>query len=193
MNTNKYVFIGDSLTFGYGINKNDNWVTKIKNILGCNVINKGINGNTTTDMLNRFSQDVIDNNPCLVFIMGGTNDLLSKRNITSIIKNIELMIKDCISINSKVIIGIPPTIISKDANKLFSPSPNYDYCESQLPILRNELIKLCCNYDIDYIDLYSLTEKNLSKDIFNDGIHLNILGQELICKEALKKLQSIKW
>ncbi|WP_311734730.1 GDSL-type esterase/lipase family protein [Clostridium chauvoei] len=71
MDNKNFVFIGDSLIFGYGVPKNKNWVTKLNDALDFNIINKGINGNTTTDMLVRFSEDVISNKPKLIFLMGG--------------------------------------------------------------------------------------------------------------------------
>ena len=184
MENDLFILIGDSLTFGYGIPKNENWVYKLQQSLNCNLINKGINGNTTIDMLIRFSEDVISNNPTLIFIMGGTNDLLSNKSLSSIIKNIELMIKESLSINSKVILGIPPTIIGSDAYKLFSPSSTYDYCENELSKLREELIKLSKKYNLQYWDFYNLTLENMYTDIFNDGIHLNIKGQNLLFNYA---------
>lgn len=102
---NNFVFIGDSLTFGYGVHKNDSWVYRISKKLNYNIINKGINGDTTPSMLNRFYEDVIAENPSNIFIMGGTNDLLSGRNIYSIIDNIELMINDIVT-NTNIFIGI---------------------------------------------------------------------------------------
>lgn len=55
----KYVFLGDSLIYGYGVSPRDNWVYKLKNTLNLNLYNKGINGSTTTDMLIRFEEDVL--------------------------------------------------------------------------------------------------------------------------------------
>ena len=188
MENDLFILIGDSLTFGYGIPKNENWVYKLQQSLNCNLINKGVNGNTTIDMLIRFSEDVIANNPTLIFIMGGTNDLLSNKSLSSIIKNIELMIKESLSINSKVILGIPPTIIGSDAYKLFSPSSTYDYCENELSKLREELIKLSKKYNLQYWDFYNLTLENMYTDIFNDGIHLNIKGQNLLFNYASNTL-----
>ena len=40
----KYVFLGDSLIYGYGVSPRDNWVYKLKNTLNLNLYNKGING-----------------------------------------------------------------------------------------------------------------------------------------------------
>lgn len=183
---NKYIFLGDSLTFGYGVRPSENWVNLLKNNLKISILNKGVNGSTTVDMLCRFKKDIIDNNPKTLFIMGGTNDLLSNRSVNSIILNIETMIKEALIYDTKIIIGIPPTIISSDANKLFMKSDTYNYCEENLPLLKSELLNLCEKYSLEHLDLYSLSCNNLKNDIFLDGIHLNPLGQKLIFEEAKK-------
>lgn len=186
MNTT-YVFLGDSLTFGYGVKPKENWVTKLKNKLNLSIYNKGVNGSTTTDMLFRFQEDVIDLNPSNLFIMGGTNDLLSNRSVTSIISNIELMIKDALSNNINIIIGIPPTIIPEVANRLFMKCDTYEYCQKSLPLLRNELIDLCNTYSLNYIDFYSTILNSKDKaSLYLDGIHFTPLGQDLLFEEALK-------
>ena len=155
---NTYVFLGDSLTYGYGVKAKDNWVTLLKNDLNIKIHNKGVNGNTTTDMLFRFTEDVINLSPNILFIMGGTNDLLSKRSIDSILNNIEIMIREALASNIEVILGIPPDIIAKDTNKLFMPCDNYPYCEDNLLLLHDELIKLSKKYKLKYIDFYTLTK-----------------------------------
>ncbi|MGL5378701.1 GDSL-type esterase/lipase family protein [Clostridium sp.] len=178
------VFIGDSLVYGYGVHKSDNWVSKLNLNSNLNIVNKGINGNTTTDMLFRFNDDVLSQNPNMAFIMGGTNDLLSNRSVSSIVDNIEIMIKDLLRINCTIFLGLPPAIISEDAYKLFYPTDTYLYCEKNLPILREQIIKLSNNYNLKYIDFYSLTLANIKNNIFLDGIHLNPEGQNLLYKEA---------
>ena len=187
--TNNFVFIGDSLTFGYGVHKEDCWVTKLNNLSNFNIINKGINGDTTTSMLDRFYDDVILNNPKSIFFMGGTNDLLSGRSVDSIISNIEEIIIDSKRINANLYIGIPPYIKKEMASKLFMPSSYYSYSSNSLPILREKLITLCNLNSIPYLDFYNLTLNNLDKDIYTDGIHLNFLGNTLMFEEAMKVLR----
>lgn len=182
----KLVLLGDSLTFGYGVNKKDSWAYNLSKHLPFEIINKGINGDTTSSMLDRFYEDVSSLNPDYVFVMGGSNDLLCGRTISSIIANIEEIIKDYSSKN--IIIGIPPCIIKKMAEKLFMPSSLYTYLETSLPLLRTELIDLCNTYSIKYIDFYSLTLNNIDKNIFIDGIHLNSLGNNLMLNEVLNTL-----
>lgn len=185
MNKN-LVLIGDSLTFGYGVRKNESWAYRLNSNLSYNIINKGINGDTTTSMLDRFYDDVISIKPDLIFIMGGTNDLLTGRSVLSIVENISLMIDDALNNGIDIILGIPPYIIKEMANKLFLPSPYYTYCHDNLPILKNELINLSTRKNIKYLDLYTLTKINVEKNIFTDGIHLNFLGNTIILNEVLR-------
>lgn len=183
------VLIGDSLTFGYGVPKKSSWTYKIQDShKNLRILNKGINGDTSTGILSRFFKDIILSKPRKTFIMCGTNDLLSKRSVSSITSNIELMIKDCLSISSKIYIGIPPCIIKNLAEELFMPSDYYTYTTENLPILREKLFKLKEKYPITLIDFYSLTKSNLNNKIFLDGIHLNDVGNNLLFIEACKIL-----
>lgn len=182
-----FVFLGDSLTFGYGVPKSKSWVSLFKNTTDFNVINKGINGDTTPSMLDRFFDDVLLNEPSHLFLMGGTNDLLSGRSVSSIVDNLKAIIEDCKLSNIEVIIGIPPYIIKDMANKLFMPSSLYTYCEESLITLRKLLIYLCNHYMIPYVDFYSLTLNNSYKNIYLDGIHFNEAGNKLLFDEFSSK------
>lgn len=185
----KYVFLGDSLIYGYGVKPKDNWVYKLKTKYNLSLYNKGINGSTTTDMLVRFQKDVIDLNPTDLFIMGGTNDLLSNRSVQSITDNIELMVKDSLKENINVIIGFPPNIIPNLANKLFMKCDTYDYCQDNLPALKEALLNLCSKYSLNYIDFYSATINATNNEfLYIDGIHFSPEGQELLVKTAENKL-----
>ncbi|MFE8583329.1 GDSL-type esterase/lipase family protein [Sphingomonas sp. NCPPB 2930] len=61
------VFMGDSITQG--------WFDKMPDFFTPGRIGRGIGGQTTTQMLLRFRQDVIDLKPKVVQIMAGTNDI----------------------------------------------------------------------------------------------------------------------
>jgi acyl-CoA thioesterase I len=62
----RVVFMGDSITDGWNL---------AKYFPGKPYINRGISGQTSTQMLVRFRQDVIDLYPKVVVILAGTNDL----------------------------------------------------------------------------------------------------------------------
>ncbi|WP_230480864.1 SGNH/GDSL hydrolase family protein [Sphingomonas sp. Leaf21] len=61
------VFMGDSITQG--------WFDKMPGFFTPGRVGRGIGGQTTTQMLLRFRQDVIDLKPQVVQIMAGTNDI----------------------------------------------------------------------------------------------------------------------
>lgn len=181
-----FILFGDSLVSGYGVHFKDAWVNNLSSFFNISVLNKGINGDTTASMLNRFYTDVSLYQPNKLFILGGTNDLLCGRDVSSIVSNIEEMIKES---KCTTYIGIPPFLVKEMTKRLFMPSSIYTYCEDSLPVLRTELIKLCEKYALSYIDFYLLSKNNLHKDIYIDGIHLNELGHSLMLKEFLQVLK----
>jgi len=61
------VFLGDSITQG--------WIDKVPAYFRSGLVDRGISGQTSPQMLVRFRQDVIDLHPRAVHIMMGTNDV----------------------------------------------------------------------------------------------------------------------
>src|SRR5438552_4637467 len=62
----RVVFMGDSITDGWKLNEY---------FPGLPYVNRGISGQTTSQMLLRFRPDVIDLKPKVVVILAGTNDI----------------------------------------------------------------------------------------------------------------------
>lgn len=56
-----------------------------------NVLNKGINGQRTDQILSRFSRDVGDERPAFVVILGGVNDIFQGLPVRQMEKNLERM------------------------------------------------------------------------------------------------------
>ena len=133
------VFIGDSLTFGYGVTKEVSWVDLLTKNLNLEYINKGTNGDTTTGILSRFYKDVLLSKPKYCFILCGTNDFLLDRSLNSIYENILLMINDCIANNVKPVILTPPYICEKKALIHWSSYPDYATINEHLSVLNNKL------------------------------------------------------
>ncbi len=63
----RVVFAGDSIT--------DNWINLDPSFFNHGLVDRGISGQTTPQLLVRFRQDVIDLHPRAVHIMIGTNDI----------------------------------------------------------------------------------------------------------------------
>ena len=71
---------------------------------GNGYLDKGVSGQNTTQMLTRFQEDVIDLNPQVVVIMGGTNDLAQGVTKEQIVTNIAAMAEMADAAGIKVII-----------------------------------------------------------------------------------------
>ncbi|HEY9546337.1 MAG TPA: GDSL-type esterase/lipase family protein, partial [Solimonas sp.] len=63
----KLVFIGDSIT--------EMWQAADPALFGKGIVNRGISGQTTPQMLLRFMADVVGLRPRAVHLMAGTNDI----------------------------------------------------------------------------------------------------------------------
>lgn len=72
----RIVMMGDSITEG--------WKEQDPAMFGPDLIDRGISGQTTGQMLLRMRQDVIDLHPAVVQVMGGTNDIAGNRGATTL-------------------------------------------------------------------------------------------------------------
>ncbi|WP_267389183.1 SGNH/GDSL hydrolase family protein [Sphingomonas sp. GC_Shp_3] len=72
----RVVFMGDSIT--------DNWIGADPTLFTNGIVDRGISGQTTPQMLVRFRRDVIDLHPQVVHIMAGTNDIAGNTGAATI-------------------------------------------------------------------------------------------------------------
>ena len=88
------VAIGDSITYGFGLSDRATqaWPALLSGADDITVVNEGITGNTTEDMLARFDRDVIARSPDAVIILGGVNDLKADIPVEDIEANIDRMV-----------------------------------------------------------------------------------------------------
>lgn len=178
------VFIGDSITWQWG----RSGVGHLAFFSANNYVNKGISGNKTSDMLDRFKADVVDLDPHCVVIEGGTNDIAASSS-EAILDRIKWMAKLAQDADIPVIVGsVPPS-------NSFPKVPNFRP-EEHIPGL-NAMIKAWADgAGIAYADYYSVLvdeNKGLKKDYQIDTIHPNAAGyteMEKVISPILKKVLS---
>src|SRR6187402_973243 len=73
----RIVFFGDSIIAGWKLHDSEFFANKKH-------INRGINGQTTSQMLLRFRPDVIELKPKMVIILAGTNDIAGNTGPTTL-------------------------------------------------------------------------------------------------------------
>ena len=186
----KVIFFGNSITQSWSdytdfFNKNG-------------YINKGISGQTTDQMLFRFKEDVVNENPYCVVILAGINDLAQNNgpiSLEDIFENIKSMIKIANDNNIKVILS--------------SILPAYEflwnlgiYPSNDIIFLNKNFIEYCQSGNATYVDYHSSMkdERNGLKNEFTywrddfdgyDGVHPNkdgYLKMEKIISKILKKI-----
>jgi lysophospholipase L1-like esterase len=140
----RVVFMGDSITEGWGISHPQFIDNKTH-------INRGISGQTTPQILLRFKQDVLDLNPDVVVILAGANDIAGNTGpatLKTITDNISCMIQLAKVRRIKVTIG---TVL---------PTDHYSWAPTILPVPQiNKLSKWLLHYSgqqhFNYIDWYN--------------------------------------
>ena len=170
--SNNIVFMGDSIT--------EFWKTNDQTFFSENpFIDRGISGQTTSEMLHRFQQDVIDLKPSTVVILAGINDIAENSGpitLNEILENIKAMVALANENHVKVILcSVLP------ANK-FNWKPNIKPEDKVIEL--NQLIE---NYAIQnkilYVDYYSKMvddEKGLQLQYGEDGVHPNLEGYKVM-------------
>lgn len=175
----KIVCIGDSITWGFPFGPEYSWVTMLKDALGAEVINKGINGNTTTDMQKRFPRAVLSFEPTHVIIMGGANDVLCAESYDRITFNLRLMAESAAERGIKVIFGLPAAI-------------DDSYCEGLLVRIRDWMRKYAGDHDIPVIAFnrafYDEKSRLRTELLLMDGAHPTVEGYQEMFKQIDLKI-----
>ena len=171
-----YLFLGDSITEFYDLKK------YYKNLP---VVNSGISGNVTKDILNDMNERVYKYNPSKVFLLIGTNDLEQEVSKDEIENNIEKIVKG-IKENrpyAKIYVESIYPVEEENAGK----RKNKDIKE-----INKNIEKMCKKEHVDYIDMYSKLkdeDDKLKDEYSKDGLHISNKGYEEITKEIKKYLK----
>ncbi len=72
------VCLGDSVTYGYGAERGEDYPSALKKFVSVPVINAGVDSDTTAKGLVRIESSVLDKKPFLVIVEFGANDFLEK-------------------------------------------------------------------------------------------------------------------
>jgi lysophospholipase L1-like esterase len=179
---NRIVFFGDSITEGWG-------TIYPEFFSGTPYINRGISGQTTSQMLLRFRPDVIELKPKIVLILAGTNDIAENTGpitLQTILGNIISMCELAHANDIKVI--------------LCSVLPAFDYPwkkgmdpAAKIEALNTMIIHYANKNHIEYVNYYSAMvddRKGLEPIYSEDGVHPNKEGyliMENIVRKQLEK------
>ena len=178
----RVVFMGNSITESWAIR--DSFFFKDNGY-----IDRGISGQTSSQMLLRFRQDVINLKPAVVVILAGINDIAENAGpvaLKNVFGNIVSMVQLAQANNIKVIIASVLPAYKFPWRPALQPAENI--------IKLNSMIKSYCDENsIAYVDYYSkLVDERMGLDIKYtiDGVHPTYDGyktMDSLVQEAIKK------
>lgn len=176
-----YLFLGDSITEQYDLTK------YFKNMP---VVNSGVSGNQTADILGNMKERVYQYNPSKVFLLIGTNDIEDGVDEEDIIHNIEEILTDIRSNRPYAELYLE-AIYPVDEDK----SGSGNRTNEEIVSINETLEKFCKKQDITFIDTYNLLldsdseEDKIIEDYSKDGLHLTDEGYQILTDEIMKYLK----
>ncbi len=185
------VCFGDSLTAGYQVQAETGMPLPdtpygefLQEWLGARgkVSVKGICGETTSDMVMRFSRDVVDVVPSYTVILGGTNDLGWGVGLSTIITNLERFYTLALAVGIRPVGVTIPSIRTEDHNA--GPLPAWLHSHIHYRLELNRLIaERCERHQMPCVDLFQATAEGpsclLAPRFSSDGLHLNTAGYRM--------------
>jgi acyl-CoA thioesterase-1 len=87
------VAFGDSLTSGHGAGPGEDYPSRLSERIGVPVVNAGVSGDTTDMALARLDSDVLSQNPRIVIVGLGGNDVIRRVPISSTEANLRSIIR----------------------------------------------------------------------------------------------------
>ncbi|HHW79198.1 MAG TPA: SGNH/GDSL hydrolase family protein [Acholeplasmataceae bacterium] len=193
----KILFQGDSITDAARLNSKDGLGTGFVKIIkekypNLEIINKGISGNRTHDLLFRWDEDTINIKPDFLVLLAGINDIWHKylhnkpTNYEEFTINYRSLIEESINkIPNVKIILIEPFAL---------PIGKYDKSwDEELKLQQKIVGKLANKYDLPLIKMQSIINDNLRKykmeEILYDGIHPSDQGHKIIAESIINSLE----
>ena len=176
-----YLFLGDSITDFYDLDKY---------FEGMPVVNSGISGDTTLDILDNMKERVYDYKPDKVILLIGTNDLIHNISVEEVISNIEETITKIKENEPKADIYVQSIYPVNDDldEEMVSVRDNEDIMK-----INDSIEKYCQDHDCTYINMHDLLtdeDGNFNEEYTEDGLHPNDKCYEVITKELKKYLDA---
>lgn len=176
-----YLFLGDSITEFYDL---DEYYGDLP------VVNSGISGNSTEDILGDMEKRVYQYNPSKVFLLIGTNDIHYGTSLEEIVSNIEEIV-------SEIRKNRPYAEVYVES--IYPVNQDMDGAEDrtnkEIMEINKKIEKYCKDKKITYIDMFSLLkdpdsdEVKLKEDYTKDGLHLSDKGYDVVTREIKKYLK----
>ncbi len=180
----RIVFFGDSITDGWRLNEY---------FPGRDFVNRGISGQTTGEMLQRFQSDVVNLKPEAVVILAGTNDIGRGIPLTAIESNLTVIADLAAMHEIRVVLSslLPVNDVHKADNPQFERSLLRP--PSSIRQLNQWIAGLCTQRKLVFLDYYGATvdaQGLLKAELSDDGLHPNGSGYRIMAPLVLAAIDA---
>lgn len=186
----RMVGIGNSIVNGFPLKRSECFLSLIRESTGHEVINKGVNGETTEYIVKRFSRDMLFHCPDLGILMTGTNDFICEAlTPEQAMKNIEWMVHKMEEEKIRPVILTPLLLNPVMAAERWRPGTGVDYLKvnQEQKELGNLIMSLFPEYALDAQRLFQEATKEMSpEEVHVDGLHPTAEGHKILA-EIIKK------
>jgi acyl-CoA thioesterase I len=177
----RVIFLGDSIT--------EAWELADAAVVAAEVLNRGIGGQTTPQMLVRFRQDVIKLKPAIVHILAGTNDIAGNTGPTALAAiedNLMSMVELAQANHIRVVLAsVPPTT---DFGWRHGLQP-----AGKIVALNNWIRSYVARKGLVYVDYHAAladARQGFKAALSDDGVHPNKAGYAAmnpLAQQAIKR------
>jgi len=184
----KVVCIGNSIVKGFPHRQGQSFPSVVRELTGWQVINKGVNGDTTAGVLSRFQVDVLSHHPDRVLILTGTNDFIYKTaSPTEAMENISEMVDLALAQKVEPVLLTPLQCEPDQAALQWMAGEPADYREVNRKLSQlSELIRVAASRKgCTLVDL-ELKYKGFGK--YQDGLHPTVEGQAWIAQCIIEEI-----
>jgi len=196
--TSSIICLGDSITYGYPVGPEFSWVERLRQRTNIDLINLGVNGSTSRNMLLRYER-YTDAKFTHVHILGGGNDALQQVTWAETQRNMQALVDLIKQRDAVPILGLlTPLCCDPAGGGEFVPPSAMAFLTKWKARYRDWLRDLSDKESILLIDYFTPlclpgTDQG-DGQYFYDEAHLNDQGNALIVKVAegtwLKALES---
>lgn len=179
----KIVCLGDSFVRGFGVSEEHCWVSRLADLLGEDVINKGVNGDTSGGILARFYPDVVTENPRYVLIDGGFNDFLSGSSAGCVQANFMSLVHQAYHNNIIPILLLHPGGNPVQFRQNWPEFIDIEAVRKMYMDFRFWMKQFCRGFSVFYIDCFKMTENDVFQSRhYLDGIHMDSEGHRMVAE-----------
>lgn len=169
--------LGDSLSYGTGANKGEDYPALLATRSGWHIVNEGVPGDTTAGGLARLPQLLEQHKPTLIIVALGGNDFLQQLPLTETTANLKAILAQ-----SKAQSVIAIMIAIPEFNQMKAAFGNLTDHVLYKEIAKESATPLIANLFSDVLS---------SNKLKSDQVHPNAKGYEVVSEQLAEKLKDL--